>query len=234
MKARFIQEMGTRGYLRIYWDRELLTKSEPDPQYPGYFIRNYKSEQSCPNCCGGGKPGYHNALTLIRDVPELNAGKVFGEVADYPPEKWPTQCSDCGALVPMSESKSTIVGQSATVVHRQVFTKRLYNTASGSPEPGDLYESHWHESGKCIYWDNCSGQHLQAVLPNGDHWDLNSRASNCTMRQDRTHRCWIVSGDPRDGTVHVDKNGVTCAAGAGSIAVEGYHGFLHHGHFTSC
>ncbi len=234
MKARFIQEVGTRGQLRIYWDQETLTKSEPDPKDPGYFTRSYISGDTCPNCCGGGKPGYHNALKLIRDVPELDAWKVFGELEDYAPELWPTACSDCGTPVPAGEPKPTVVGQQALVVTRQIFSSRLYHTASGKPEPGDLYETKWHAGDKCPYWDTCSGVHLQAILPNGDHWDLNSRASNCTMRQDRIHRCWVITGSAKDGTIHVDKNGLTCAAGAGSIAVEGYHGFLHAGFFTSC
>lgn len=66
----------------------------------------------------------------------------------------------------------------------------------------------------------------------GHHtWMIDGRASNCTMPADHEHRCWV-----RHGTVgeklHVDKNGVTCAAGAGSIAIEGYHGFLHNGELT--
>lgn len=234
MKARYIQEVGTRGQLRIYWDQEQLTRLEPDPQYPGSFMRSSLSLNTCPNCCGGGKPGYHNARTFIRDVPERSAWGAFGEVADYAPELWPTRCDDCLAPVPLDEPRATVVGQVVTRVNHQVFTTQLYNTASGRPEPGDLYETDWHPSEKCPFWANCSGIHLQAILPNGDHWDIDSRASNCTMRDDRTHRCWIRTGSAQDGTIHVDKNGPTCAAGAGSIAVEGYHGFLHHGHFTSC
>jgi hypothetical protein len=53
------------------------------------------------------------------------------------------------------------------------------------------------------------------------------------MRDDNVHRCWV-----RHGTVgeplHVDKIGHTCAAGAGSISVEGFHGFLHHGVLRDC
>lgn len=56
------------------------------------------------------------------------------------------------------------------------------------------------------------------------------------------HRCWVRHGDPRTGVVHVDKNGLTCRAGAGSILFKGnpargvpdYHGFLHHGKLTNC
>jgi hypothetical protein len=231
MKARYIQEIGTRGQLRIYWDLETLTGLEPLTQYPGEFSRSFTSGQTCPNSCGGGKPGYHNAMKLIRDDPTLDAWGAFGRQEDYPAEEWPTHCSDCGALVPEG-SRLTQVGQSGFVVHHQIFSTSLYNTASGKPEPGDLYESRWHQGDPCPFWDNCSGLHLWAILPNGDHWDIDSRASNCTMRDDRTHRCWIRTGSLENGMIHVDKNGHTCAAGAGSIAVPGWHGFLHHGHFN--
>ena len=41
-----------------------------------------------------------------------------------------------------------------------------------------------------------------------------------------------VTEIPRTGNVHVDKSGDTCAAGAGSILIGGYHGFLHNGYLT--
>lgn len=83
-------------------------------------------------------------------------------------------------------------------------------------------------------WENCDGEHLVAVLPNGHHWHPDQRASNCTLPEDKTHRCWVRHGDPRKGeAVHVDKNGNTCQAGAGSILSGNYHGFLHHGELTN-
>jgi len=63
---------------------------------------------------------------------------------------------------------------------------------------------------------------------------IDSRASNCTMPDDNAHRCWVRHGRPEDGTLHVDKNGLTCAAGGGSILAGNYHGFLHHGHLVEC
>lgn len=65
------------------------------------------------------------------------------------------------------------------------------------------------------------------------HWYLDSRASNCTMPNDDDHRCWCRHGTIGE-IVHVDKVGNTCAAGAGSIAVDGFHGFLHHGELYEC
>lgn len=94
--------------------------------------------------------------------------------------------------------------------------------------PGACYDSpHYHD------WRvGPDGRSLSVVLPNGDHWFIDNRASNCTMKDDDAHRCWVRHGRPEDGTLHVDKNGHTCAAGAGSIAVPGYHGFLHNGFLT--
>lgn len=62
------------------------------------------------------------------------------------------------------------------------------------------------------------------------HWHIDYRASNCTMKDDKDHRCWV-----RHGTVGekltVDKNGKTCAAGAGSFFMDNqrWHGFLRNG-----
>lgn len=78
------------------------------------------------------------------------------------------------------------------------------------------------------------GRTLFAVLPNRHHWTIDSRASNCTRKDDDVHRCWCRHGRPEDGTLHVDKNGDTCAAGAGSIVSGDFHGFLHNGHLVSC
>ena len=54
------------------------------------------------------------------------------------------------------------------------------------------------------------------------------------MKTDNVHKCWVRHGRPEDGTLHVDKNGKTCAAGAGSILTSKWHGFLHNGHLVPC
>jgi hypothetical protein len=77
------------------------------------------------------------------------------------------------------------------------------------------------------------GRSLCAKCPGGQTWFIDSRASNCTLPHDKAHRCWVRHGRPEDGTLHVDKDGLTCAAGAGSIQTGNWHGFLHHGKFVS-
>jgi hypothetical protein len=84
-----------------------------------------------------------------------------------------------------------------------------------------------HEPGLCSFWDNCDGIHYDIVLPNNHIFDPNSRASNCTMPNDRKHRCWVLHGTAP--VLTADKKGVTCAAGAGSIASPGWHGYLTNG-----
>lgn len=180
------------------------------------------NEPKCPS----GLFEYHRAeLKQHSGLSQEEAHKLMGiPDVDDPIRQDPriNTCQRCGATAP-PDPKGISAGAPA-----------VYNTASGRPEPGDLFWCDWYpcnKGGKCIYgWTNCDGKHLMAILPNGYHWDIDSRASNCTMPDDTTHRCWIRKGTPPD--VHVDKSGLTCAAGAGSIAVPGYHGFLHNGHFT--
>lgn len=56
------------------------------------------------------------------------------------------------------------------------------------------------------------GEAVVCVLPGGDHWHIDSFVNNCTMPDDKEHRCWVRHGS-KPGTIHVDKNGLPCAAG---------------------
>lgn len=69
-------------------------------------------------------------------------------------------------------------------------------------------------------------------LPDGRTWYIDSRASNCDKPGDSSHRCWVRHGEPPNLTV--DKIGNTCGAGGGSIATDGYHGFLRGGFLERC
>ena len=118
---------------------------------------------------------------------------------------------------------------------RQVSRKRRYTTDSGRPEIGNMYYVTWLQvaaedgvgtSCSCT-WSNCDGRHLYVILPNGWEWDSDGRASNCTLPDEKTHRCWVRTGEPP--LVTAGKQGHTCSAGAGSIAPPGWHGFLRNG-----
>lgn len=217
MQARFIKQIGWRGRLRIYWESVRLVEEQDSG-------RRYECLGGCPNSYGRGKNGIHNAYLPIDDRLGDAAQADFGDESDY--TVWPTACAYCAAEVPTEAPARPSVGESGTHWTRQVFVERLFDTPSGKPEPGDLYWLRGHEDRSCWHWDNCDGMHLHGIVPNGDRWDIDSRASNCTLKDDRLHRCWVRHGRPEDGNVHVDKNGLTCNAGGGSIDTGGWHGHL--------
>lgn len=92
---------------------------------------------------------------------------------------------------------------------------------------GAMWHAVWYP--KNFEWSNENGPHLIVMTPGGE-WDIDSRASNCTMRHDRLHRCWVRHGQAP--LVTVDKAGLSCHAGAGSIQCGSYHGFLRAGVLT--
>ena len=143
-----------------------------------------------------GRRGYHNAAVLLARSDRPRDWELGGKPEDYPDERWPTMCDACGSVVPPDAT-------------RQVFTKRLYDTASGDPEPGDIYVADWYrcaEGGRCIHgWTNCDGRHIWVRLPGRQAQDLMWRASNCGSKEDREHRCWIVHGEPPNITVDTQR-----------------------------
>lgn len=225
MRARLIAEVGTRAMLRVY-------VSEPgSPRLP------------CPNPNrrfgrGGGLMTYHDASVRLVDGPALGDWGIGGDKADYSPDRWPQACDGCDRAW-----DEILRGEDPSLLQRMIFRTRLYDTADGEPAPGDLFWADWkHWPEPCSSWrvpttcgagwSNCDGRHLIAVLPNGQHWDIDSRASNCTLLEDQEHRCWVRTGDPPALTA--GKGGRTCSAGAGSISVPGWHGFLVAGEFRRC
>ncbi len=92
------------------------------------------------------------------------------------------------------------------------------------------------------WFDNCfnpqlgPGKNLVVKTPGGD-WMVDRQSSNCTMPEDtdqEKHHCWVIHGTPP--RITVDKIGVTCGAGAGSIMTANgkYHGFLRNGYLEEC
>lgn len=178
--------------------------------------------------CAEGSSWHRAEWEIARVTGEADAGLPSADSSTIRARRPEALCERCSAAL-----------ADAVEVSPFSSTGPVYDTPSSKPEPGSMFWATWYtcaEGGTCFYrWANCKGDHLIVVLPNGHQWDINSRASNCTMREDGLHRCWVRHGDPEKGEpVHVDKSGVTCAAGAGSIGVPGYHGFLHNGELTSC
>lgn len=218
IQTRFLRPVGIRAWLRIHWGQ---------------------------TACFNGSD--HSAMVHLMDSCAVDDWELGGSAAEYADERWPTVCDHCHAgAPPLSVVRRCCLAPGCSgvrpLVQRQVFRKPLYQPPEGESrselEPGDLYYANWYpcaEGGPCLYgWTNCDGRHLVVILPTADRWawDLSSRASNCTRKDDTLHRCWIWHGDPEQGGVHVDKNGDTCEAGDGFILVPGYHGTLSHGVLT--
>jgi hypothetical protein len=174
--------------------------------------------------------------------------------------RWPAQCQNGTCQYKFADADTWQVQQHE--VYKDPVTGMEYTL--NSKTPGMMWDA-WWMGPDYSHSDNIS---LAVILPNGNTWMVDSRASNCDSpcskcgkaynqhinpqgqfigycdsnktqwQQDpyyqdsRPHKCWVRHGDPKTGTVHVDKNGVTCGAGAGSIASGSYHGFLHNGFLT--
>lgn len=239
LRARLIRVVGTRFWLRIIWGTGARCGEWP-------YHRARRLIGAVPE-------------TKTDDLAWPKRVADWPNPAD-----WPNRCETCGLAVPRGyhlnddwyyvlrkPDGGTEIGPAHTDAdwnrivcdgdgNRQhapgvplylVDSEWFYDTASGQPERGDLWWSE-HE-GQCD-WTNCPGRHLVGNCPDGHHWDVDSRASNCSLPDDHTHRCWVIQGTPPDVTV--GKAGPTCSAGAGSIQtysrspngqqVGSWHGFL--------
>lgn len=148
--------------------------------------------------------------------------------------RWPKVCQACAQ--PFEERDEF-----------QLFTKQIYVrpdtgfrcTIEDAP-PGACWDAWWISERKkdcptgCGYMVGPDRRSLVVKCPDGHDWMIDARASNCGSPKDDTHHCWVRHGRPEDGTLHVDKAGNTCTAGAGSIQTPKWHGFLHGGHLTNC
>jgi hypothetical protein len=130
---------------------------------------------------------------------------------------WPKTC-DCGYEFKDSDTHMLY----SDIMYQRKDTGEIYSLKDAPP--GAMWNSWWVDN------TNPDGLYLTVKLPTGYEWDIDSRASNCTKRDDDIHRCWVRHGIAPEITV--DKNGLTCGAGAGSIMVPGYHGFLKNGYLT--
>ena len=185
------------------------------------YLRRYTGTKPCPLCPG--QYSYHDGSVYLQDADILVDAEGYWGVPElgipHDDPRWPRQCA-CGYVF---ENKDAWQG----------FTDRLYVDSAGKTyrhrelPVGAMYYADWLP--RTMYWDNLTADPLYVVTPGGE-WDTDSRASNCTLPNDRLHRCWCKHGTPPD--IHVDKVGLTCAAGAGSIMCGNYHGFLHNGSLT--
>lgn len=141
-------------------------------------------------------------------------------------DEWPAACDACGEPAPANHPGN---GRSMT-------TRPIFHTPDGEPHPGDMY---WQEcvslreDARCTRWDDCEGEHLIVILPDGVAWCIDDRANNCTMPTDRRHRCWPRAGVAPRITVAKHAGVASCGCGH-SIQTPGYHGFLTDGVLRPC
>lgn len=140
--------------------------------------------------------------------------------------RWPQACAQCGE-------------QFADTDLWLVDYERVYRRSDAGDEftlrtapPGACWDADWFRDHPA--YQGPDGRTLIVRLPDGHDWMIDARAKNCTLPDDKVHKCWVRHGRPEDGTLHVDKNGHTCAAGAGSIDTGRWHGFLHGGFLRRC
>lgn len=195
-------------------------------------LRRY-ADGPCPNVPG--QCSYHNAKSAEIDFVESTPGEYLRledkQVEEFKGDpRWPTQCS-CGYAFQETDNW-------------QVFLDRVYVRKDTGEEfrhksmpVGAMWDAWWVSKDGIRSVRRHTGPDGIALCVEtpGGMWMVDSRANNCTMPEDDTHYCWVRHGDPRKGTVHVDKQGHTCAAGAGSIAQgDRFHGFLHNGELYEC
>lgn len=186
----------------------------------GVWRRRYRSSAVDVPCGSGAS--YCDARTFVGNVDGVVARRhVLEEEDPALAALWPAKCDLCGYVFAADD-------------RRQIFTCRLAREAGTE---GPDFPMNELPAGAMYYVDQISersfyplgpdGRSLMVKTPGGE-WCVDSRASNCTRRDDDRHRCWVRHGMPP--LVTVDKVGDTCAAGAGSIGCGSYHGFLRGGY----
>ena len=192
-----------------------------------YFLRRYSSRNGAPPCPSNpGKYSYHDTMVRIEDGPD---SRVISDDHSHSDPRWPTQC-DCGYIYQDSDQWQ--------LFHRTIYkhhTTGELMTIEDAPV-GACWNAWWEIDRGISYRTNqgADGRSLVVKTPGGE-WNIDSRASNCTKPDDNVHRCWVRHGSPEiEGSLTVDKNGNTCAAGAGSISLPRWHGFLRNGFLVVC
>lgn len=183
---------------------------EPTGRYRAY-LRVY-----CP--CGG---------ETQRVVGEFEGNPVESPAPEWDSIIWPANCDQCHQPLHFD-----LDGDDPRHCTQVVGRPPLYTTPTGQvvalneAEPGAMWDATWRGP------KGSDGRCLTVRLPDGHDWCIDSRASNCTMPDDTEHRCWVRHGEPPEITVN--KDGLTCGAGGGSIQTANWHGFLTAGELVSC
>lgn len=214
------------------------------------FLRRYAGSSQCSVF------GYHSVSVYIGDR-EARPDDACGDKVDHSDPRWPTHC-DCGYEFKENDTwqyRVDALYQRSDTLELTTLNKAPVGAMWFAPWMSDIPEMtgpdgntlmvrlpgkhDWIVDGRASNCDSpCSkcgkpyNAHvvngLCAPIPKGENYDQEKHY----YHDARPHKCWVRHGEAPN--IHVDKNGVTCGAGAGSIAVPSYHGFLHNGHLTDC
>jgi hypothetical protein len=185
--------------------------------------------------------GYHSALMFTGEAPAIwrpdeHSGRHLDAQPGTPRDdpRWPAACR-CGYAFTADDEwqdwQELLYLRTDTAELVSLRT-RQESDVDGPPSapPGATWDAWWLPDA----WRGPDGIAYAVRCPNGQVWHVDGRAANCTLPDDRVHKCWVRHGDPRECHVTVDKTGgPTCAAGAGSIQAGDYHGFLRDGVLTA-
>lgn len=178
--------------------------------------------------CPSSGLGYHNAEVEIGNASARVEGDDFviaaPDISDHGDSRWPTACT-CGYVFQEGD-------------HWQTGTSVFWIGPDGSQRPlhewgtGAMFDAFWMGGYGSV---NGDGPAWSVICPGpgggaGRIWHIGSEASNCT-RKGEDHDCWCCHGEAPKLTVdkQPEPGRSTCEAGAGSIIVGDWHGFLRDG-----
>lgn len=185
------------------------------------YLRRYADGEKggrCPKM--DGVYSYHTVMKFLGRGPVVKDERGVIQLPDWGLPKsdpaWPMVCI-CGH--PFEDADNW-----------QPFGRELYRRQDTGAEmtledapPGAMWHADWRLPSNA----GPDGHVLMVKCPGGHEWCIDARASNCTLPLDNAHRCWVRHGSVPEITV--DKHGLTCHAGAGSIQTQNWHGFLTRG-----
>lgn len=205
-----------------------------------HYLRRYAQVDG--GCTGAAN--YHSAKIFTRLLAEGEQPRTLHE-----DPRWPSACERCAYVFTEDDRRQDLT---QTVYRRTDTGEELELSAA---PVGAMWFAGWMEK----HPSQCGpdGRYLVVRTPGGD-WTVDSRCSNCDSacehcgvpyllhqeggkhgynpaackqyKDARPHKCWVRHGEAPNVTV--DKAGVTCGAGGGSIMAGSYHGFLQNGRLT--
>lgn len=186
----------------------------------GITHRSIKRTGHDPVACYG-----HQHMASIKLPDGLTADKESSwhlyQPSGIPSSDFPIKCDKCDYV--FQEGNDYYVMSVSNLWVRADNGEFACDNVHSAPV-GAMWRAEWMEDMKEYCGED--GQCLNVMTPGGV-WCIDSHASNCTKPDDRIHKCWVRHGTPP--LITVDKEGNTCAAGAGSIQRGNYHGFLRNG-----